>query len=78
MTKGVELYYADFEIMAVAVREWWRHYGVDPDDRTATYQVYVAAIRLYCAGHRSASDLSSLLIAEINGSTDARNSSALH
>ncbi len=78
MTSNTELYQADFEIMAVAVRQWCRHYRVDPDDRVATYQAYAAAIRFYCAGHRTASILSSLLIAEIDTNKPGQYSSALH
>ncbi len=78
MTSNPELFQADFEIMAVAVREWCRHYRVDPDDRIATHQAYAAAIRFYCAGHQTASSLASLLIAEIDTNKLGHHSSALH
>jgi tagatose-1,6-bisphosphate aldolase non-catalytic subunit AgaZ/GatZ len=78
MTSNPELYQADFEIMAVAVRQWCLHYKVNPDDRIATHHAYAAAIRFYCAGHRTASMLSSLLINEIDANQSLQYSSALH
>ncbi|RFB85492.1 hypothetical protein B5K08_26095 [Rhizobium leguminosarum bv. trifolii] len=52
---------ADYRIMSQAVREWYRHYGVEWDDQASSF-LCDAAIELYDQGCRSVEEMSTTLI----------------